>query len=117
MNFFESFNAFVNYGFWTLAVFVCAYVVVRLLATDVLDLPGWVVPVALIAILALWLLIPHGWNLLSYAFSGNWDYGDDLRAPSVRPDDAWFILKVKFWAAISGTVVGYFGLGKLRHEW
>ncbi|KIP18142.1 putative membrane protein [Burkholderia sp. MSHR3999] len=116
MNFFESFNALLTYGGWTIAVFVAGYVSVRLLA-EVVDFPGWSVPVALIGLLALWLLIPHGWHLLSYAFNSSWDYGDDLRARSIGPDDAWFIVKVEFWAAIVGTVLGYFGLGKLRNEW
>ena len=116
MNFFESANALFSYGIGTLLFFACAYAVADL-TTDLFDWPGWVVPVVIIGLLAVWLLGTHGWNLLTSAFGGSWDYGNDLRVSSMGPDDAWFILKVKFWAAIVGTALGYFGLGKLRHEW
>lgn len=116
MTFFESVDAFFHYGTWTLFLFACAYVLTTL-ATESFDCAEWVGPVALVGLLAIWLLIPHGWNLLAYKFSGNWNYGDDIRVSSIGPDDAWFILKVEFWAAVAGTVLGYLGLGKLRHEW
>ncbi|MEX3688866.1 hypothetical protein AB3X91_30665 [Paraburkholderia sp. BR14263] len=115
MEFLDSAKAFFYYGIWTLVLFAVTCSVLRIVA-DLKDLPGWVVPAALVGVLALWLLIPHGWNLLSYWFSGNWDYGNDLRERSISPDDAWFIVKVEFWAALLGTAVGYFGLDALRRK-